>query len=502
MSLRASVETPLTPEQKEIVEFEEDLLVLAGPGCGKTFTLLEKVKRLLERGHNPEKILLLTFSLKVSQELKEKLKKSGLSHIKVDTFHGLAYDLWRDYYNHPPKLLSEEERGEILKKLYPGVKNPLKSPLEKQKYYEYLEKNKLLDFDFLLVKASELPLDFQNYFLFIDEFQDLSPEILKFLASLKDAVFYLFGDPNQCLYGFKGVNLAGIKEFLSKHKETMKTLTLSQSFRCPQEILHIAKRFHSSPWVIPDFKSHKKGGILQGFILPDEKEERTFLLSLCYQLLGGLSLERAHHHHIAPSEIFILSRIRKVSEPLKELFLREGIPVAFPEEEALNWKEALQSLSHRLETSPLPFEEICKTLSPQLQNILSNWYELWARDKEKLISFLKGIELYDLVQPSLEGINFLTIHASKGLEAEVVILLGAEEGLIPLKIFQDVDLEEEKRILYVGLTRTKRAFYFTATKSRRLFQHHLNQGLSGWLKDLPVKEFSKRPPSPKQRGLF
>ncbi|MGB9761042.1 MAG: 3'-5' exonuclease, partial [Caldimicrobium thiodismutans] len=108
----------------------------------------------------------------------------------------------------------------------------------------------------------------------------------------------------------------------------------------------------------------------------------------------------------------------------------------------------------------------------------------------------------DLTFPKLEGINFLTIHASKGLEAEVVILYGAEEGLIPFTLFNDYDFEEEKRILYVAITRAKNHFYFTATKNRKVFNFELQKGLSTWLKELPYKEFQKKPQRPKQRGLF
>ncbi|MEZ0343196.1 MAG: UvrD-helicase domain-containing protein, partial [Caldimicrobium sp.] len=65
-------------EQKKILESSGDVLVIAGPGTGKTFTLLLKVKALLEEGVSPEKIKLLTFSLKTSHELRERLSKLGI----------------------------------------------------------------------------------------------------------------------------------------------------------------------------------------------------------------------------------------------------------------------------------------------------------------------------------------------------------------------------------------------------------------------------------------
>ena len=123
-------------------------------------------------------------------------------------------------------------------------------------------------------------------------------------------------------------------------------------------------------------------------------------------------------------------------------------------------------------------------------------------DKEKFINYLKILEPSDFINPHKEGVNFLSIHASKGLEAEYVILIGTESGLIPLKIFEDTLETEEKRLVYVALTRAKKGFYFTATKERKIFNFTLNKGLSFYFKDFPLKIFSSKPKKPKQTGLF
>jgi len=203
----------LTEEQKKILSQEGDLIVIAGPGTGKTYTLINKIKYLLEN-NPPEKILVLTFSLKTSQELKARLKKENLSFIKIDTFHGLAYDLWRDYFNKEPPLISEKEKTMILKKLFPKIKNPLRNEKYKEMYFKYLRSKNLLDFELLLYEVSKINLpDFKNYYIIIDEFQDLSPDILEFLKPFQKANFLLFGDPNQSIYGFRGVNLEKIYTF-------------------------------------------------------------------------------------------------------------------------------------------------------------------------------------------------------------------------------------------------------------------------------------------------
>lgn len=492
----------LTAEQREILEYRGDLLVLAGPGTGKTFTLLYKIKHLLEMGVPQEKIFLLTFSLKICQELKEKLNSLGIKEIKVDTFHGLAYDLYREYFQKEPVLISETEREHLLKKLSLKKKD-LSLSLNQKKYYAYLERLNLLDFDLLLLKVASLKFrNFKDYYLIIDEFQDLSPEILEFLTLFKEATFFLFGDPHQSIYGFRGVKLEAIKSFLEAYKPHIKILSLTQSFRCPQEILEAASSFKSSPWETLSFKSLIKGGTIQGFVFPNATKEKDFLLPWVSNLLGGITLERASMKGLPPSEIFILSRIKKIFEPLKDFLQKEGIPVAMPEEEAQLLKEKLLLLAEKVKYQKQPLEKLIAELSPFLKNLVLNWYELFSRDKAKITAFMQALSPYELIFPSIEGINFLTIHASKGLEAKVVILYGAEEDLIPLKIFKDSDFEEEKRLLYVAMTRSKKEFYFIANKERKIFNISLNKGLSSWLKIFPFKTFSPLPPKPKQKGLF
>ena len=81
----------LTQEQKKVIFEDGDLVVIAGPGTGKTYTLVNKIKYLLKnRSIPPEKIFVLTYSVRTSQELRSRLDKENLNFIKVDTFHGLA----------------------------------------------------------------------------------------------------------------------------------------------------------------------------------------------------------------------------------------------------------------------------------------------------------------------------------------------------------------------------------------------------------------------------
>ncbi len=493
-----------TEEQKKIISEKGDLLVIAGPGTGKTYTLLGKIKYLLEYQEvSPEKILVLTYAVKTSQELKEKLKIANLNFIKVDTFHGLAYDLWREYHGKSPLIISEEEKKKILKSLFPGQKQPLKNFKNRFIYFEYLKKKGVLDFDLLLYEIKKVPKRFEEGFIIVDEFQDLSYDLLNFLTNFKKTIFIFFGDPYQSIYSFKGVDLNYLKNFLDNFKPNLKKLTLSLSFRCPEIVLHYAEKFKVSPWAEVSFRGVQKNGVVEGFLLENVREENNFLSKLIRELLGGLSLEEAKQTSTSPSQIFVLSRIREVFKLLREHLLSEGFPVKFPEEEASKHLNQIQAVLKELSNfKNLKKVLLEKSFSLEIENFIKNVWYLSGEEEEKFWFYLKNLDTFDLIFPESEGINFLSIHSAKGLEADYIFLVGAEEELIPLKIFKDTFEEEEKRLLYVALTRARKGFFFTALKERKVLNFTLKKGLSSYFKNFPIKVIAPKPKKPKQVSLF
>ncbi len=494
----------LTEEQQEIIKHPGNSLVIAGPGTGKTFTLLQKIRFLTENlGINPEKILVLTYNLKNSLELREKIFEREKIPVKVDTFHGLAYDLWKEHLEVFPEIISEEKRKKILKTLF-GKPPKILNSEQKKKFFAFLEKENLVDFELLLIKISEILKGrglFKEYHVFVDEFQDLSPEILEFLKIFNGACFHFFGDPNQSIYSFKGVSLKAIKNFFDSFFSDLKFFSLSLSFRCPEKILALAQKFAISPWKTPEFSSVKKGGKIEGFFFFTPFSEKKHLLKIIKELLGGLYLENVHASQLAPSEIFVLSRIKQVYLDFKKFLEDEGIPVKSPEEEAKEKIDLIKDFVKTYKTS-LFTEELIEKAPHEIYTLVKNLWNLSEKEKEKFLNYLNIIKPEELISPSSEGINFLSIHASKGLEAKIVILLGAEKGLLPLTIFPDTDPEEEKRLLYVALTRSKESFYFSVLKERKIFNFVLKEGISPYLKDLPLTRINPPKPKPKQQGLF
>jgi len=117
--------------------------------------------------------------------------------------------------------------------------------------------------------------------------------------------------------------------------------------------------------------------------------------------------------------------------------------------------------------------------------------EAFSKDPEGFLRWMvtgTGIEMY---RPHIETVSLMTLHAAKGLEWECVFIVGVEEGLLPYRLFegQVSDIEEERRLLYVGMTRAKSALFLTHAEKRVLFGQEFRLPRSAFLQDLNEQWF-------------
>jgi superfamily I DNA/RNA helicase len=108
-----------------------------------------------------------------------------------------------------------------------------------------------------------------------------------------------------------------------------------------------------------------------------------------------------------------------------------------------------------------------------------------------LSSFLSMLHVgsgADTYTSSSQQIALMTIHAAKGLEFSYVFVVGCEDGILPYTLFSksDVDPEEERRLLYVGMTRAKKMLFLTYAKKRMLYGRSLSLAMSPFLE--PIQE--------------
>jgi DNA helicase-2/ATP-dependent DNA helicase PcrA len=176
--------------------------------------------------------------------------------------------------------------------------------------------------------------------------------------------------------------------------------------------------------------------------------------------------------------------------------------------------EAFGDLLERLrrEASDKPVEEVIKLVAKEsgylaylktldkvesiartenIEELVAGGYEFQERSEEPtLAKFLEEVSLVmdiDLWDDRLDAVSLMTLHNAKGLEFPVVFIAGAEEGLIPHHTsFEDrAEMEEERRLFYVGMTRAKERLFISAAAGRRGFRGWMPQVVSRFVEDIP-----------------
>ena len=114
------------------------------------------------------------------------------------------------------------------------------------------------------------------------------------------------------------------------------------------------------------------------------------------------------------------------------------------------------------------------------------------REEPTLANFLEGITLksdIDSWEEQSDQVSLMTLHNAKGLEFPVVFVTGLEEGILPIwrSLESDIEMEEERRLCYVGITRAKQRLYFTSAAERRLFGNTSNNMPSRFIDEVPTE---------------
>ena len=265
------------------------MLVLAGPGSGKTLVITERTKYLIEAcGIDPAQILVITFTKAAATEMKRRFqrKMNRSCPVTFGTFHAVYFAILKHAYNYSADNIAREEQryqcmreiiakehltyedetefitsllGEISLVKNSGIeianyysKNCAETVFRKvyRQYHEFLYKNRLIDFDDMLVYTKELfeqradiLAAWQNKYryILIDEFQDINRiqyDIIKMLAGERKNLF-IVGDDDQSIYKFRGANIENILSFEHVFPDA-KVIKLEQNYRSTQNILNAA----------------------------------------------------------------------------------------------------------------------------------------------------------------------------------------------------------------------------------------------------------------------
>ncbi len=357
-------------QAKAVSHRDGPCLVLAGPGSGKTLTIVNRIKYLIEKcSVRPEEILVVTFTRFAAQEMKNRLcSLMGRKNIPVTagTFHGIFYGILRCTYRMSGQnILSEEEKYQLLREAagrqeletfdeedfisdiaaeIGKIKNNRLDPEEYvsakcsaetfreiyRQYEEERKKRRKIDFDDMLVLCCELLSSrpevlagWQGKFryILIDEFQDINRiqyDVIRLLA-LPENNLFVVGDDDQAIYGFRGADSELMFQFLKDYPEA-KQLLLGTNYRSTEYIVRNSLRVirHNERRFDKQLEAYRKGGAcLHVQELADPAEEAEYILD---------EIEKCMADGVRPEDIAVLFRIHTDAGPVAEALVDRKIP--------------------------------------------------------------------------------------------------------------------------------------------------------------------------------
>ncbi|MES3005667.1 MAG: UvrD-helicase domain-containing protein [Patescibacteria group bacterium] len=426
----------LNERQVEAVRTTEGpLLILAGAGAGKTKTITHRILHLIKKGVDPEQILAITFTNKAAKEMRERVMKlldsdrglnlpistqalygnAGKGRPFLSTFHSLGVLIIKDFgtligiprhfaiYDRsdsrtaikeaitlagqdpkkfePGKMLSiiSREKGNFVSQLEYEAKNGddymggIVAEIWKN-YDGILKKDKALDFDDLLFKATALLASNEQVrehyqrrwrYVSIDEYQDTNEVQYTLSRMLVGSTrnIAVVGDPDQLIYGWRGANLKNILRFEEDYPEA-KVVLLEENYRSTQTILAVANDIISKNVYRKKknlFTRNITGDKISIYAAYDEGDEASFV---------GNTVRDLIRDGVPPEEIAVLYRANFQSRALEEAFLTRSLPYQLLGTKFFERKEVKDVLSYaRAALNPESMADIKRVINTPARGI-------------------------------------------------------------------------------------------------------------------------------------
>lgn len=415
-----------------------------------------------------------------------------------------------------------------------------------RQYQEILKASSALDFDDLLLFCVKLfekyPLVLEKYqnkfrYLLVDEWQDTNKVQYRLirLMTKNHQNLTVVGDAAQSIYGWRGADFRNIL-YLQRDFPKIKVINLEQNYRSTQTILDAAyeviKHNRSHP-ILKLWTENASGEKITIYESQNESDEANFIIkAICgtHRLLSDFAvlyrtnaqsrvIEEAFLHAGLPYQLvggvkfYSRKEIKDVLAYLRLLINREDL-ISYKRIEKLgkgrlkrflDFNENFQN--RNLTTLEILDEVLAKTGylekydehneedSARLENIRE--LRSVAAEFPTLVDFLENVALVqqeslpDSVPLTREDkknvVTLMTAHAAKGLEYPIVFIVGMEEGLFPhsRSLLDAGEIEEERRLCYVGITRAKEKLYLSYASRRLYFGQRSSNMISRFIADIP-----------------
>ncbi len=416
-------------------------------------------------------------------------------------------------------------------------------------YNEQLRNNHALDFDDLLVESVNLLQEnevlrnkFQDQFVhvLIDEYQDTNKaqyQLTKLLTA-KHRNVCVVGDASQAIYSWRGADYRNL-DLLKEDFPDLKVLRLERNYRSTAMILEAAYSVISHNTLHPILKLWTQddgGSPIDIYEATSEYDEINHVL------------ETIRSKKIPLKDVAILYRTNAQSRVIEEVLMREGIPYVLVGGTKFYERKEIKDVLSFLRLMLNPFDEVSLARVVKLGKRRYARFDLWAKSASKNLTplelfdqvltatdylkdfdkdnpeelsrienvqelrsvastfadlgeFLENVALVEqdtkgkglvtplakTVQDNPDAVVLMTMHASKGLEYDAVFLVGMEEGIFPhsRSLIDKAELEEERRLCYVGMTRAKKHLSLSYATTRLYFGSRSYNLISRFIEEIP-----------------
>jgi DNA helicase II / ATP-dependent DNA helicase PcrA len=361
-------------QKKAIVYNGNHLLIVAGPGTGKTHTLTRRIAHVSQRLARGQRCLAVTFTNKAAAEMKERLEAFGAdtaSKVFTGTIHAFCLTLLRAHAAAAGlpasfEIASPENIDSVARQAWPDAgaaeKKALLETVSRTKsqapgklpcpdsircYDAALFSRNMVDFDTILHKCHELlsgrpeilAAEQKRYpFIFVDEYQDINGvqhAIVRLLAGPTGSVTAI-GDPHQSIYGFRGADVSFFASFAVDFPGAQ-LLALTENYRTAPcivkafgQVIRRSTGFETPPVVA----ALERQGRLTVYTAPSGPAEAEYVVRAIEKLVGGTSMFSHDSGRVAPGhekelsfrEIAVLYRTNSLRRDLEEALSRSGVP--------------------------------------------------------------------------------------------------------------------------------------------------------------------------------
>lgn len=384
----------LNQAQQQAVLQQGNLLIIAGPGTGKTHTLSHKIAYTLKDLRvAAENVIALTFTTKAAHELEKRIQKllPDFPLPFCGTFHAWCLQLLKKYGASTgltsPVILSAQQQFELFSnvclKANPFLKkkeinqyfrrlglakNQLQSvptddfaALVFANYEQTLAEHRALDFDDVILKtimmlknSAEIRIQVseQLHYLFIDEYQDINEAQFELIRAALGprTTLCAIGDPDQAIYAFRGSNVSHFLRF-EQDFPAPTLIHLEENYRSTQNILAAANTLiqHNTERLPKNIAATKeRGEVIQQYVFDNPWKEADFIVQKIQRLSGGIDMVQTDNFsHDADnsfhfSDIAILFRTKERGRILEESLKKSGIPYQLVTKKAWYSKPEIQ----------------------------------------------------------------------------------------------------------------------------------------------------------------